>query len=264
VEPAGRRPENRQGRCPLWDDRNRVAARAIRPRHPLLDRRDLAANAHRRPGPGSGHPPPRRPRQVCPLRGRHPSRLGRRPTGGRRATLAETPGPRTADPPRHICRTGGGQARCGRHQPRSNRSGVGRTGRMGPRPGRTHHRTRARRQALPSLVGTQGRADLQTGWTPNGRTRRPDRGHVRPGRSRRATPVRATRPRTPTTEGDHASTQFASPATPSGIEWAPLKGSLLVIEPVEVVKDITTSFGTTDAVRATVTVVDGPKAGETY
>ena len=58
--------------------------------------------------------------------------------------------------------------------------------------------------------------------------------------------------------------QFASPATPSGIEWAALKGSLLVIEPVEVVKGIATSFGTTDAVRATVIVVDGPKAGETY
>src|SRR5690606_30345753 len=70
--------------------------------------------------------------------------------------------------------------------------------------------------------------------------------------------------RTSTTEGDHAMSQFASPATPSGIEWASLKGSLLVIEPVEVVKDIATSFGTTDAVRATVTVVDGPKAGETY
>jgi hypothetical protein len=59
-------------------------------------------------------------------------------------------------------------------------------------------------------------------------------------------------------------TQFATPAASSGIEWAALNGCLLVVEPVEVVKDIVTNFGPTDAVRATVTVVDGPKAGEKF
>lgn len=58
--------------------------------------------------------------------------------------------------------------------------------------------------------------------------------------------------------------QFAAPATPTGIEWATLNGALLIIEPVEVVKDIATNFGTTDAVRATVTVIDGPKANEVF
>jgi len=52
--------------------------------------------------------------------------------------------------------------------------------------------------------------------------------------------------------------QFAAPAAASGIEWSELNGSLLIVEPTEVVKDINTNFGVTDAVRANVTVLDGP------
>jgi hypothetical protein len=46
--------------------------------------------------------------------------------------------------------------------------------------------------------------------------------------------------------------QFAAPATPSGIDWSDLNGRLLIIEPAEVVNDITTNFGPTSAVRARV------------
>jgi hypothetical protein len=59
-------------------------------------------------------------------------------------------------------------------------------------------------------------------------------------------------------------TEFASPASATGIEWATLNGALLIIEVHEIVKDITTSFGVTDAIRATVTPVDGPSAGAAY
>lgn len=60
------------------------------------------------------------------------------------------------------------------------------------------------------------------------------------------------------------SNQFASPASATGIEWATLNGALLVIQVEEVVHGINTSFGTTDAVRATVTPIDGPTAGAAY
>jgi len=58
--------------------------------------------------------------------------------------------------------------------------------------------------------------------------------------------------------------QFATPAAASGIEWASLNGCLLVVEPNEVVKDINTVHGLTDAVRADVTVIDGPLGGKKY
>jgi hypothetical protein len=58
--------------------------------------------------------------------------------------------------------------------------------------------------------------------------------------------------------------QFESPATGTGIDWADLKGALLIVDVREVVKDINTVHGTTDAVRADVTVVDGPHAGDEY
>jgi hypothetical protein len=59
-------------------------------------------------------------------------------------------------------------------------------------------------------------------------------------------------------------TEFASPASATGIEWATLNGALLIVEVHEVVKDINTAFGVTDAVRATVTPVDGPTKGAAY
>ena len=58
---------------------------------------------------------------------------------------------------------------------------------------------------------------------------------------------------------------FAAPAPPGeGIQWQEFNGALLLIEPQEEQKGIQTKFGTADAVRAHVSVVDGPKAGETY
>jgi len=58
--------------------------------------------------------------------------------------------------------------------------------------------------------------------------------------------------------------QFATPAASSGIDWSELNGCLLVVEPSEIVKSISTNLGLTDAVRANVTVVDGAKAGTKY
>jgi len=57
---------------------------------------------------------------------------------------------------------------------------------------------------------------------------------------------------------------FATPAAASGIDWSELNGRLLVIEPSEIVKDINTNFGVTDAVRANVTVLDGTEPGKKY
>jgi hypothetical protein len=58
---------------------------------------------------------------------------------------------------------------------------------------------------------------------------------------------------------------FEQPATPStGIEWGELSGALLIIEVREVVKDINTVHGPSDAVRADVYVVDGPHAGDEH
>jgi hypothetical protein len=59
--------------------------------------------------------------------------------------------------------------------------------------------------------------------------------------------------------------QFSQPAAATGgIDWSSLNGALLIVQPLEVVHDINTSFGTTDAVRANVTVVDGPHAGDVH
>jgi hypothetical protein len=57
---------------------------------------------------------------------------------------------------------------------------------------------------------------------------------------------------------------FNAPAASTGIEWAALKGSLLLITVHEVRKEIATSFGVTDAIAADVEVLDGPEAGNTY
>ena len=58
---------------------------------------------------------------------------------------------------------------------------------------------------------------------------------------------------------------FAAPSAPSGgITWADHKGALLLIEPSSFEAGIQTSFGAADAVKATVHVIDGPGAGETF
>jgi hypothetical protein len=59
-------------------------------------------------------------------------------------------------------------------------------------------------------------------------------------------------------------TEFASPASATGINWADLNGSLLMVDVIEVVRDINTSFGPSNAVRATITVIDTINAGEVY
>ena len=53
------------------------------------------------------------------------------------------------------------------------------------------------------------------------------------------------------------SNPFTKPATASGIQWDDLLGRLLLIEPTVVERDVQTSFGPKDAVRADVTVLDG-------
>lgn len=59
--------------------------------------------------------------------------------------------------------------------------------------------------------------------------------------------------------------QFADPAAPSaGIQWGELNGALLLIEVTGVEQGIQTQFGAADAVRADVTVLDGPKQGEEH
>ena len=56
---------------------------------------------------------------------------------------------------------------------------------------------------------------------------------------------------------------FASPSAPSGgIKWDENKGALLLIEPLSVETGIATTFGTADAVKANVSVID--PEGETF
>jgi hypothetical protein len=58
---------------------------------------------------------------------------------------------------------------------------------------------------------------------------------------------------------------FAAPAAPGGgIDWKNHKGNLLLIEALEDVQGIQTSFGAANAVRANVTVIDGATGAEEY
>lgn len=57
---------------------------------------------------------------------------------------------------------------------------------------------------------------------------------------------------------------FAAPAAANGIKWADVNGALLLIEVRDVEKDIDTTFGKTDAVRADIAVLDGTGKGDTY
>lgn len=58
--------------------------------------------------------------------------------------------------------------------------------------------------------------------------------------------------------------QFEEPTLSSQLDLGGLLGALVIVEPTEVVRDINTRFGASDAVRATVTVVDGDHAGAIY
>lgn len=57
---------------------------------------------------------------------------------------------------------------------------------------------------------------------------------------------------------------FDAPSSAAGIKWEDLNGRLLLVQPLSDEKDIQTSFGAANAVRANVTVIDGPTAGEEY
>ena len=54
--------------------------------------------------------------------------------------------------------------------------------------------------------------------------------------------------------------KFQKPATPSGLKWDELKGSLLLIEALRLETGVSTDYGVKDAVAATVHVLDGAQA----
>lgn len=61
------------------------------------------------------------------------------------------------------------------------------------------------------------------------------------------------------------SSPFSQPAAPSsGIQWGDIHGALVLVEPLSIETDIETSYGKSEAVRADVTVLDGPHAGTEY
>lgn len=57
---------------------------------------------------------------------------------------------------------------------------------------------------------------------------------------------------------------FKAPSTATGITWADLKGALLIVKPYSLTVGIPTAYGSADAVRADVIVVDGDLAGTVY
>lgn len=57
------------------------------------------------------------------------------------------------------------------------------------------------------------------------------------------------------------SSPFASPGSTSGIDYAALNGKLLLIEPQALESNVKTSLGEKEAVRGTVTILDGDSAG---
>jgi hypothetical protein len=61
-------------------------------------------------------------------------------------------------------------------------------------------------------------------------------------------------------------TTFADPGAPGGdkLPLAELNGALLLIEPLEALHNVQTTFGMTDPVRANVHALDGTNAGQVY
>lgn len=55
---------------------------------------------------------------------------------------------------------------------------------------------------------------------------------------------------------------FAQPASSTGLDLKANEGALLMITPTEFKEGITTAYGTSDAVAASVVILDGPNAGE--
>lgn len=60
------------------------------------------------------------------------------------------------------------------------------------------------------------------------------------------------------------SSPFAGPASAVGIKWADINGSLVLVDVKSHETGIQTAFGTSDAVRADVVVLDGPQQGTEY
>lgn len=62
-----------------------------------------------------------------------------------------------------------------------------------------------------------------------------------------------------------SNSMFEQPVAPGGgINWEDHKGALLLIEPTSFESQVNTRFGSNDAVKANVHVIDGPGAGESY
>lgn len=57
---------------------------------------------------------------------------------------------------------------------------------------------------------------------------------------------------------------FDAPGSASGLDLKTIEGRLLLIKPLSEEKDIQTSFGPKNAIRADVTVIDGPGAPEDH
>jgi len=57
---------------------------------------------------------------------------------------------------------------------------------------------------------------------------------------------------------------FNDPRQSPGIQWADLKGSLLLVYPHEQVHGVKTAYGESDAMRADVVVLDGAEEGTVY
>ena len=56
---------------------------------------------------------------------------------------------------------------------------------------------------------------------------------------------------------------FDGPSSATGIDLNALEGSLLLVKPLAFEENIKTSYGDASAVRADITVLDGPSKGET-
>jgi hypothetical protein len=56
--------------------------------------------------------------------------------------------------------------------------------------------------------------------------------------------------------------EFSDPSSSSGLDLKALLGTLLLVEPSEVIVGMVTSYGPSDAVRATVTELDGANPGQ--
>lgn len=57
---------------------------------------------------------------------------------------------------------------------------------------------------------------------------------------------------------------FDGPGSATGVVWAELEGTLLLIKPLATEENISTAFGEANAVRANVVALDGPSKGEEF